>query len=113
MDIQNLVAFLSEKNVESFEGYGVKISFKKQIEKALHDSLVYGTGAVRVKPDGVEHIPFKDLTSVAAEAPMGLSQSIDGEMEYDRVLNWSASPDATPTETPLTGDATPLTSHQE
>lgn len=99
MDISKLIADLSSHNVESFEGYGIKISFHRDLFK--NDKHIS-------KESDVAPVLVKESPSIPQE-DQGLAQSLDAELPYDKVLNWSASADQSESETPLTGDSAPLT----
>lgn len=101
MDVSKLIAELASQGVSSFEGYGIKVSFHPKTTSGFFQ----GSVAEQLKP-----IP--QAPQEASETPIdpAMAQSMEGEMNYDKVLNWSASPDPGETDTPLTGDSAPLTS---
>lgn len=101
MDVKALLSDLGAHNVKDFEGYGIKVSFHSS------NRIPVSTWTPPAEPPFDPPVEGSSVTSID-EIP-GMSQSIDGELAYDKVLNWSASPDASEPDTPLTGDSAPLT----
>ena len=81
VDIQKLLNELNSSGVESFEGYGLKISFKKQYTLPNH--------VVGIHPE-------KD--SIKEEK----APDIEPDAGFDQVLHWSSGADDFPL--PLTGE---------
>lgn len=100
MDIKGLLADLSAQNVKSFKGYGIEVTFKDRGVQSIVSQWTDQTAQPATA--GVT------TTSTLPDDP-AFAQQIDAEIAYDKVLNWSASPDASEPETPLTGDSSPLT----
>lgn len=108
MDVSKLIADLAAQNVSSFKGYGIEVSFH------------YKYGADKPSPpentlpEKSQKIATNPPENRQTEAPTdpGFAQSFEGELSYDKILNWSGSPDPLEPETPLTGDAVPLTNEQ-
>jgi len=90
MDISKLLADLAAQGVETFEGYGVKVSFHKR----THAPVV----------DAPSQTPIEPQTSIPIDP--GLAATIEAEMNPDKALLWSAPGGAGPdeVETPLTGE---------
>lgn len=105
MDVSKLIAELAGQGVASFKGYGIEVSFHSR----LAQPIVISGPALGSNP------PDQSVKQDAAKLPdgdAGLAQSMEAELSYDKVLNWSASPDPTEQQTPLTGDAVPVTNEQ-
>lgn len=107
MDVSKLIADLAAQGVASFKGYGIEIEFHRHREQATPTVL----------PEINSHNPViaqlkKEVQTEAPLADAGLAQSMDAELPYDKVLNWSASPDPSEAPTPLTGDSVPATNEQ-
>lgn len=100
MDVNSLINHLVANGVAHFEGYGVKVSFHRPQSQTV--SIPIQQPAV-----AKAKIEIESTESIGDQA--GMAQQMEAELEYDKVLNWSASPDPNEKETPLTGDAQPLT----
>jgi hypothetical protein len=96
MDISSLITDLAAKNVASFEGYGIKITFHKRSAEPQR-SIVSDVQA-----------PIPPQSSQQPSIDPALAQTMDAEMPFDKILNWSTQSADEP-ETPLTGDSAPLT----
>lgn len=92
MDISKLLADLASQGVETFEGYGVKVSF--------HKRTLASSPTLNIQPE--------TSTEPQVQAPIdpGFAATIEAEMNPDKALLWSAPGGAGPDEieTPLTGE---------
>lgn len=105
MDVKDLIAHLSAHGVEAFEGYGIKVSFKFKSDVSPGQvTIPFGIPSTKAE----ETAPHVAMTSAPLTDP-GLAQAAEAELSYDKILNWSASPDPNETPTPMTGDSAPLT----
>lgn len=106
MDVSKLIADLAASGVASFKGYGIEIEFHRHREPPTPTSGLAAWLSNPDKPEPNKEQPKQEL----APSDAGLAQSVDAELPYDKVLNWSASPDPSEQPTPLTGDAAAVTS---
>lgn len=91
MDISSLIPMLKANGVTKFEGYGIKLELSSG-------------EASRISP--VEpFIPLDPQTKPGIPDPTMDLPGTNDAMSYDKILNWSASPDADESPLPLTGDA--------
>lgn len=81
--LSKLIPILKSHNVSSFKTQGIELAFYP--------------GSPQEKQEVSSPGP-------ASEQPTDLG-SVDG-FNFDDILNWSASPDKTPQDMPLTGDTT-------
>jgi hypothetical protein len=108
MDISLLIKDLVTSGVKSFEGYGIKVSFHDHSLAKL--PLVDFRGPVSLKKGAEADQDIQIHTQSVPPEDAGLAQTAEAEMNYDKVLNWSTEQSVGELETPLTGDAAPLTS---
>ena len=94
MDITKLISDLSAHNVAHFEGYGIKVSFHKHQVKQI---------PIISEPIELEKTESKKSEPLTDAA---LAQMPDAEMNFDQILNWSASPDQKDIPVPLSGEST-------
>lgn len=97
MDVSKLVSDLSANGVESFEGYGLKITFKQKPQPTHTSGYSHVQQAY---PDSKTEQPQIDPND------KGLAQTLEGELSYDKILHWSTQPDGS--EVTQTGDSEPL-----
>lgn len=111
MDISKLISELAAHRVASFKGYGIEVEFHRSEERSTP----------RVSPVQVQQETnqvIADLVAAAtkqdaaAAADPGMAQSLDAEMSYDQIRDWSGSPDPLTQSVPLTGDIPTLTNEQ-
>ena len=95
MDIKSLLADLSNYNVAKFKGYGVEIQFfQDKTPKILPNIIQEDTKSLKE-----EATPNNDHPNFE-----GMSQGLEGEMNFDKVLHWSTESDSNYQPTPLTGE---------